>query len=66
MNSDSQLKQARVLAQDGGDTTITFHSLDISDSSSIKDFASFLKSKHPDGIDMVVNNAGIAMDGFGE
>lgn len=64
LNSDPALKKAGVLAQDGGDTTIKYHSLDISQTKSIQEFRDFLKSEHPDGIDMVVNNAGIAMQGF--
>lgn len=64
LNEDPQLKQAKVLAQDGGDTTISFHALDISQTKSIQEFSKFLKSKHPDGIDIVVNNAGVAMQGF--
>lgn len=53
-----------MLAQDGGDTTIKYHSLDISQTKSIQEFRDFLKSEHPEGIDMVINNAGIAMQGF--
>ena len=64
LNEDPQLKQAKVLSQDGGDTTISFHALDISQTKSIQEFRDFLKSKHPDGIDVVINNAGIAMQGF--
>jgi carbonyl reductase 1 len=65
LNSDPALKKAKVLAQDGGETTIKFQTLDISDVKSIHAFRDFLKKEHPDGIDIVVNNAGIAMDGFG-
>ncbi|EMC92686.1 hypothetical protein BAUCODRAFT_37592 [Baudoinia panamericana UAMH 10762] len=64
LHNDPQLKRAKVLAQDGGDTTITYHSLDISATKSIQDFASFLRKEHPEGIDIVVNNAGIALQGF--
>ena len=64
LNEDPQLKQAKVLSQDGGDTTISFHALDISQTKSIQEFRDFLKSKHPDGLDFVINNAGIAMQGF--
>ena len=53
-----------MLAQDGGDTTISFYALDISKSDSIKSFRDFLKSEHPDGIDAVINNAGIMFDGM--
>lgn len=64
MNDDAQLKQAKVLAQDGGDTTIKYHALDISDPKSIHAFRDFLKKEHPDGIDFAINNAGVAFDGF--
>ncbi|KAF2723050.1 NAD(P)-binding protein [Polychaeton citri CBS 116435] len=64
LNEDTQLKNAKVLAQDGGDTTIRYHALDISQTESIQDFRDFLKSQHPEGIDFVINNAGIAMQGF--
>ena len=65
LHDDHALKRAKVLAQDGGDTTIKFQKLDISDVESIHAFRDFLKQEHPDGIDILVNNAGIAMDGFG-
>jgi carbonyl reductase 1 len=64
INADSDLKKAEVLAADGGLAGVEFHQLDIADSASIKDFAAFLKERHPDGIDFVINNAGMAMDGF--
>ncbi|KAF4552221.1 Short chain dehydrogenase-like protein 38 [Elsinoe fawcettii] len=64
INNDPQLKQAKVLAQDGGDTTVKFKELDISNTMSIRDFAESLHKDHPDGIDFVINNAGIAMEGF--
>ena len=65
LQNDAQLKKAKALAADGGLATIEYYGLDISKPQSITDFASFLKQKHPDGIDIVVNNAGIAMEGFG-
>lgn len=64
LNNDPALKKAGVLAQDGGATTIKFHSLDISQEQSIRDFRDALQKAHPDGIDAVINNAGIAMQGF--
>ncbi|KAK5132823.1 hypothetical protein LTR08_008625 [Meristemomyces frigidus] len=64
LNNDPQLKKAKVLAQDGGETTIKFRELDISQSKSIQAFSEFLKTEHPEGIDIVINNAGIAMQGF--
>ena len=64
LTRDPQLKAAKVLSQDGGETTIKFRALDISDTNSIHSFRDFLKKEHEDGIDILVNNAGIAMDGF--
>ncbi|TDZ61814.1 Carbonyl reductase [NADPH] 1 [Colletotrichum trifolii] len=64
IQGDADLKQAKALSQHGGPADIKYHQLDISDSSSIADLASFLKKEHPDGIDFVINNAGIAMQGF--
>ncbi|GAB7348934.1 hypothetical protein MBLNU459_g7620t1 [Dothideomycetes sp. NU459] len=64
LHSDPQLKKAKVLARDGGDTTIKFRILDIGDTKSIHEFAAFLHDEHPEGVDVVINNAGIAMDGF--
>ncbi|KAK4495901.1 hypothetical protein PRZ48_013169 [Zasmidium cellare] len=64
LNNDAQLKQAKVLAQDGGDTTIKYHALDIGDQKSIHAFIHVLKQEHPEGIDFAINNAGVALDGF--
>ncbi|CAJ2503307.1 Uu.00g107010.m01.CDS01 [Anthostomella pinea] len=66
LNNDPQLKQAKVLVQDGGDTTIKFRELDISKTTSIQEFAKSLKQDHPDGLDIVINNAPacIALQGF--
>jgi hypothetical protein len=64
LNNDSQLKEAKVLSRDGGDSTIKFKELDISNAESIHAFGDFLKKEHPEGIDSVVNNAGIALNGF--
>ena len=66
LQSDEHLITAKALRKDAGLTEIKYHALDISDSNSIEAFAGFLKQEHPDGIDIVVNNAGIAMTGFGE
>ena len=65
LEGDVQLKKAKALVQDGGLTTVEYHGLDISNTKSIADFAGFVAEKYPEGIDMVVNNAGIAMNGFG-
>lgn len=66
LESDPALRKAKVLAQDGGDTTIKFKELDISNAMSIREFAESLHKDHPGGIDFVINNAGIAMQGFGK
>jgi carbonyl reductase 1 len=52
LEQDSQLK-------------IKYHHLDITDESSVKDLAKHLKETHTEGIDFVINNAGIALNGFG-
>lgn len=64
LEQDAQLKEAKALKVDGGLSQIEFHLLDITSSSSIKTLADHLKQAHRDGIDFVINNAGIAMDGF--
>ncbi|KAK3724065.1 hypothetical protein LTR37_001187 [Vermiconidia calcicola] len=64
LSQDPQLKEAKVLIEDGGDTTIKYSELDISQTKSIQQFRDFLKKEHPDGIDIVINNAGVAMQGF--
>lgn len=58
LHGDPALKQAGVLAKDGGKTTIKFHALDISQENSIREFRDVLRKEHPEGIDAVVNNAG--------
>ncbi|KAK5169592.1 uncharacterized protein LTR77_005569 [Saxophila tyrrhenica] len=64
LNQDEQLKKAKVLKQDGGDVEVSYHELDISKKEEIHKFRDFLKKEHPQGIDFVINNAGIAMEGF--
>lgn len=63
---DEALVSARVLARDGGLTDIKFHQLDVVDKDSIARFADHVKREHGEGIDFLVNNAGIALDGFNE
>ena len=58
LQNDLQLKNARVLAADGGDTTIKFAELDISQPQSIQHFTEFLRKENPEGIDFFINNAG--------
>ncbi|KAF2639127.1 carbonyl reductase [Massarina eburnea CBS 473.64] len=64
LHNDAQLKQAKALKADGGPSEIKYHQLDITDRKSLQAFADHLKQTHEDGIDLVVNNAGIALDGF--
>jgi carbonyl reductase 1 len=66
LRNDLQLKKASVLVADGGETTIAFRSLDISDGNSIYEFKDFLKKEHPEGVDILVNNAGVFKDGLGK
>jgi carbonyl reductase 1 len=54
-----QLKQAKALKADGGLAEIQFHAFDVTDSNSIKALTAHLKETHKDGIDFVINNAGI-------
>ena len=61
---DEQLLRAKALRKDGGLTDVKLHTLDISQTRSIQELREFLKTEHPEGVDIVVNNAGIAMDGF--
>lgn len=65
LRQDSQLSQAGALSSAGGLSEIKFHSLDIASSGSINAFKEFIKKEHPEGIDLLINNAGIAMQGFG-
>ena len=46
--------------------SVQFHELDIAERESVRKFADFLRREHPEGIDIVVNNAGVAMTGFGK
>ena len=65
LQNDAQLKKTKALSQDGGLSTVKYKNLDISKDESIEEFATFLKKEHPEGIDVLINNAGIAMNGFG-
>lgn len=66
IRNDDQLKHASALQEHGGPTEVRYHQLDISQTNSIRVFSDFLKKQHPEGIDIVINNAGIAMDGFSQ
>lgn len=54
LEQDPQLREAKVLARDGGDTTISYHALDISKRESVEQFRDFLRKEHPHGIDAVM------------
>ena len=55
LHNDPQLRHAKALAADGGQTTLAYHQLDISDTKSIHQFAAFLGKEHPEGIDVLIN-----------
>jgi carbonyl reductase 1 len=66
LEQDAQLKQAKALKADGGLSEIKFHQLDVTDTASVEKLAQDLKSAHGEhGVDFVINNAGIALNGFG-
>ncbi|KAF1981450.1 carbonyl reductase [Aulographum hederae CBS 113979] len=60
LQQDPQLTSSDVLST----TEIRHHPLDISSSASIAAFANHVKNEHPEGLDFLINNAGIALDGF--
>jgi carbonyl reductase 1 len=65
LSQDAQLKQARALKADGGLSEIKFHPFDVTDNTSVKELVSHLEKTHGErSIDFVINNAGIALDGF--
>ncbi|KAL5472314.1 hypothetical protein PMIN07_000989 [Paraphaeosphaeria minitans] len=64
LHNDAQLKQAKALKSDGGQSEIEYRQLDITDQKSLDTFAAHIKQTHGDGIDFIINNAGIAVDGF--
>jgi len=61
---DPQLKEAKALQKDGGLSDIKYLQLDIDSKDSIQSFATTLKKEHPEGIDILLNNAGVALEGF--
>lgn len=64
LHADPSLASAKVLARDGGPVSLAFQPLDVGDAASIDAFAAQLRAAHGQ-IDVLVNNAGVAMDGFG-
>ncbi|KAL1637651.1 hypothetical protein SLS58_009181 [Diplodia intermedia] len=63
LEADDQLLKAKVLQAQGGPVSLAFKELDVSKNDSIDAFARGLQKEHG-SIDVVINNAGIAMDGF--
>lgn len=65
---DEQLLDAKALVGQGGATEIRFRQLDIADvdGGAAEKFADFVAKEHPEGIDFLINNAAVAMNGFGE
>ncbi|KIW23780.1 uncharacterized protein PV07_11956 [Cladophialophora immunda] len=66
IKADPQLQRAKALRIHGGLTDVKFLPLDIDSKRSIEEFAGKITQEHPDGIDFLINNAGIALDGFNE
>lgn len=64
IQQDSQLKQAKALKSDGGLTEVKYLPLDIDSNESITTFSQQIGKSHPKGIDFLINNAGVALDGF--
>ena len=56
----------RMLTTHGGRTSVEFLPLDIGRKESVTGLIDELKKRHPGGVDVVVNNAGVALQGFGE
>ncbi|RMZ82799.1 hypothetical protein DV738_g1604, partial [Chaetothyriales sp. CBS 135597] len=50
--------------QRGKQAVNSYLPLDVDSQDSIRQLASTLQQRHPEGIDVVINNAGIALDGF--
>lgn len=66
IQNDQELLKERALTAHGGLTEVKFHPLDIGSTESIGALHAHLKKEHPEGLDFIINNAGIAMQGFGE
>lgn len=66
IQNDAALRNTRALRTYGGLTDVEYLPLDIESKQSIDDFATTLKQRHPEGIDFLINNAGVALQGFDE
>ena len=66
LKKDEKLSKAKALASNGGLTDIKYHQLDIGDTKSIDALKNYLHNEHPDGIDILINNAGVALNGFSQ
>ena len=58
-------EKGAALGSNGGLTTVRYHGLDVGEEESVWGFRGFLEREHSQGVDVVVNNAGVAMEGFG-
>lgn len=65
LTNDPQLRSAGVLAQDGGPITLRLKQLDVVEEGSIEEFAAWMGQEHEEGMDVLVNNAGVALEGIG-
>ncbi|KAF2090610.1 carbonyl reductase [Saccharata proteae CBS 121410] len=75
IEEDEDIQQAGVLVKDGGSVEVKFRELDIGSKRSVEGFAEWLGREHGGAtsggtasgegvLDVLVNNAGIALDGF--
>ncbi|KAJ9640551.1 hypothetical protein H2204_003179 [Knufia peltigerae] len=66
IQDDPALRNTKALRAYGGLADVEYLPLDIESKQSIDDFAATLRQRHPDGIDFLINNAGVALQGFDE
>lgn len=64
LHDDPALQSARALSSAGGLVELAARELDVTSQDSVDAFAGDMRAAHPDGIDVLVNNAGIASEGF--
>jgi len=65
LNLDSDLISHKKLAKDGGLVEIVCKELDMASSSSISSFVDGIRSEEERGVNILINNAGIAPEGTG-